>query len=419
MKRVPKDSDSVVCGKFGGEDWLTPDGRQREKCEQGLEHRQVGAASIAYNRSNSVLLIPPTVSWELANAEVVWEYLRMGDSNKMKKRYKLNVEEGYADDLHEHLLHTDYYPEQKSNLDIDRFFGDLEEYSKHHLSKDILTMENLRSRERSGMHFNNDFGKGKKFNSTPIKMNAEWKSDKWPVRSLSRVDRLTELVFITGISRILDDNPEIPIDEGTLAVPERETFGIGRYNYGEGIYIDVSAEWLNEVSKSREADMGSDSRMKYSFQPGRMPGHIKKQVPCLVDERNRNAYTVLHSFSHLIIREACKESGYSLGSIRERLYFDAEAGRVKHASILLYTSGSSSDGTLGGLAGQCTLKRMRKIIHSALQARCTCSNDPVCFEHQPLDREPNGAACHTCLILPETSCECRNHMLDRNWGASK
>jgi len=59
---------------------------------------------------------------------------------------------------------------------------------------------------------------------------------------------------------------------------------------------------------------------------------------------------------------------------------------------------------------------MEKIVESALASRESCSNDPVCKEHTTLEREPNGAACHTCLILPETSCECRNHMLDRNWG---
>jgi len=59
---------------------------------------------------------------------------------------------------------------------------------------------------------------------------------------------------------------------------------------------------------------------------------------------------------------------------------------------------------------------MKKIVENALKSRRFCSNDPVCMEHKSLDQEPNGAACHTCLMLPENSCECRNHMLDRNWG---
>ena len=43
-------------------------------------------------------------------------------------------------------------------------------------------------------------------------------------------------------------------------------------------------------------------------------------------------------------------SGYSLGSIRERLFFEADNGNCENAGILIYTSSPSSDGTLGGLA---------------------------------------------------------------------
>ena len=46
-----------------------------------------------------------------------------------------------------------------------------------------------------------------------------------------------------------------------------------------------------------------------------------------------------------------------------------------------------------------------------------CSNDPVCAEHQPENmherRFLQGAACHGCLLIAETSCEQRNDFLDR------
>ena len=44
---------------------------------------------------------------------------------------------------------------------------------------------------------------------------------------------------------------------------------------------------------------------------------------------------ILHTFSHLMIKEICKESGYSLGSIRERLYLESdESGNVSKAGVL-------------------------------------------------------------------------------------
>ena len=53
----------------------------------------------------------------------------------------------------------------------------------------------------------------------------------------------------------------------------------------------------------------------------------------------------------------------------------------------------------------------------ALDAAGLCSNDPVCSEHTPVNRDGQlllGAACHGCLLVAETSCEQRNDYLDRS-----
>ena len=55
---------------------------------------------------------------------------------------------------------------------------------------------------------------------------------------------------------------------------------------------------------------------------------------------------------------------------------------------------------------------------SALERLSICSNDPVCADHEPDnrsgDRATHGAACHSCLLISETSCERRNQYLDRS-----
>tara|TARA_B110000444_G_C18445812_1_gene413384 strand:- start:156 stop:620 length:465 start_codon:yes stop_codon:yes gene_type:complete len=125
---------------------------------------------------------------------------------------------------------------------------------------------------------------------------------------------------------------------------------------------------------------------------------------------------ILHTFSHMIIKEMCKESGYSLGSIRERLYLESdEIGNVSKAGILFYTTGASSDGTLGGLASMGTRDKIEKITKLALSKLMSCSNDPICNERRPSKEDSNGAACHACVLLPETCCELRNFALDRRW----
>jgi len=58
-------------------------------------------------------------------------------------------------------------------------------------------------------------------------------------------------------------------------------------------------------------------------------------------------------------------------------------------------------------------------LYLILARRCRrtelCSSDPLCAEHVPTldDQTLHGAACHSCLFLPETSCERNNRLLDR------
>ena len=53
----------------------------------------------------------------------------------------------------------------------------------------------------------------------------------------------------------------------------------------------------------------------------------------------------------------------------------------------------------------------------ALELGLLCSNDPVCAQHDPENRQEHrhlhGAACHGCVLTAETSCEQQNDFLDR------
>jgi hypothetical protein len=161
--------------------------------------------------------------------------------------------------------------------------------------------------------------------------------------------------------------------------------------------------------------------MKHSI--GKIHNGVRQQNPTLEEDRApfaHSAFTVLHTLSHMVIREFSSMSGFSLGSVRERIYLDAidDEDRIRSCGFLIYTSGSSSDGTLGGLVQQgSSIERIENVFKRALEGLEMCSNDPICIEHEPMFEEPNGAACHSCVLLPETSCEFQNQMLDRNWGS--
>jgi hypothetical protein len=123
-------------------------------------------------------------------------------------------------------------------------------------------------------------------------------------------------------------------------------------------------------------------------------------------------YVLLHTFSHLLMREFALEAGYGAASIRERLY--ARAGLEPMAGVLLYTAATDSEGTLGGLCSLGEPAVLAGMIERALEQAGLCTADPLCAEHDPAaDSSTHGAACHACLFASETSCERGNRYLDR------
>jgi hypothetical protein len=119
----------------------------------------------------------------------------------------------------------------------------------------------------------------------------------------------------------------------------------------------------------------------------------------------------MHGFSHLLIRQLTFDCGYASSSLRERIYCEPQRGQF---GILIYTADGDSEGTLGGLVRQGEQSRLAAVISRALQSCSWCSGDPLCFEgdNQGIGGL-NRAACHACMLVSETSCECANTLLDR------
>ena len=121
-----------------------------------------------------------------------------------------------------------------------------------------------------------------------------------------------------------------------------------------------------------------------------------------------------HSLSHSIISSISIEAGYSSASIRERIYLNIDKGNIERVNggILLYTAQTGGDGTLGGLIVQTS--NFVSTLNRAANRIEACSNDPLCMDQKVGTGKENGAACYTCMLLSETSCEYGNKLLDRN-----
>jgi uncharacterized protein DUF1998 len=136
--------------------------------------------------------------------------------------------------------------------------------------------------------------------------------------------------------------------------------------------------------------------------------------PTAEDILGKARYVVLHSFAHAVMRALALDCGYSGSSIRERIYSSVEPERSM-CGVLLYTASPDSEGSLGGLVDLGTPERLGGLLQNALRDLTRCSSDPLCASREPKrHRSKNGAACHACVLVPETSCEAFNSWLDRS-----
>lgn len=238
---------------------------------------------------------------------------------------------------------------------------------------------------------------------------AKWKAP-W-MNSLQRivlVHRLREVVAQVGFTRFEAAGPdtkgELEINVQRAALARETTWLPAAENRGEGVFLHFKSDAIDqwearpEVQKrKRQLEIGFNAWVtEHQGTHRKFPG-----IP----------YIMLHSFSHLLITAVSLECGYPASSIRERIYALPGVGY----GVLLHTGSSDSEGTLGGLVE--VGRRIQEHVRKALEMGGLCSNDPVCAEHEPENtherRFLQGAACHGCLLIAETSCEQHNDFLDR------
>ncbi|MDP3154130.1 MAG: DUF1998 domain-containing protein [Archangium sp.] len=175
---------------------------------------------------------------------------------------------------------------------------------------------------------------------------------------------------------------------------------------GEGVLLTLDEDRLHAWEKS-EPVLERTVMLKEAYE--RWAKHSKSKV-----EFPGARFYLVHTLAHLLMTEVSLECGYPASAIHERLYCAPHTDPVPMAGLLLMTGTSGTEGTLGGLVEEG--RRLGRHLARAWENARLCSNDPVCATHQPTgldDRNLEGAACHSCLFLPECSCERFNQFLDR------
>jgi hypothetical protein len=182
--------------------------------------------------------------------------------------------------------------------------------------------------------------------------------------------------------------------------------------FGEGIFIELREDRLVDWQQVNEDWL--ESRLEDAFL-GRLSGVFQTLPPLAAATRAwASRYLLVHSLAHVLINQLVFECGYSTASLRERLYVSADP-QAPMAGFLIYTAAGDSEGTLGGLVRLGRRERLAAVVRRALSRASWCSADPVCSENLggQGSRLANLAACHACVLLPETSCETINQGLDR------
>ena len=221
-----------------------------------------------------------------------------------------------------------------------------------------------------------------------------------------RVVRLREVRALKGFTRI---NP--PGDENS---PEIADISADRRGWlpaievrGEGVFLAFNPEtlsaWEEEDRVAYRAHRVNEAwRLEWRQRYG---GEVP---PWQITAR----YILAHTLAHALMRQLTLECGYSSAALRERLYLsDGECGMM---GFLIYTATSDSDGTLGGLQRQGETGRIERAVRAAIQMAEWCSSDPLCIEGMIAGSDGLSlAACHACVLAPETACEQFNRFLDR------
>lgn len=227
---------------------------------------------------------------------------------------------------------------------------------------------------------------------------------------INRVTKLKETIALTGFNRLTTNVVESArrsLETGKKLLfkdPDlQENNWLPAYKvYGEGIFFMLNVEKL--LNWEDRNDVESYFK-RFILRTKKNNARIDESI---LKPRN----VLIHTLAHIIIDELALTCGYNSASIRERLYINDE-----QCGILIYTSSGDIEGTFGGLVRMGKKENFFPLVYKAVDKARWCSSDPVCTEIGRSSGQGvnnlNGAACHSCSYLPETSCELGNLFLDR------
>ncbi|MER5770247.1 DUF1998 domain-containing protein [Streptomyces sp. NPDC001985] len=373
----------VRCG--GGRPWLR--NAPPEPCSEAPRTLQRGSSMAWQPIVKSALAIPPYSDGTADLLANHWEALR--DKSRQEVEHHLSV------------LGIDKGVE----FDVDTVMAVLE--AEDRADAEGRTNRTLRNQEYESLlkgHPEHEGTRAESFVCEPPT------SDAAPLRPYGvlrpmLVKRLREVRALKAFSRVESPDESTEVHEAALSLAPMEWLPAMEVR-GEGVLIRLDEERLDSWAAGSAVAARVDRIHRNHLRRLREWSNDPEVQP---ESPATPRLVLLHTLAHVLINEWSLDGGYPAASLRERLYSsDSMAG------VLVYTATSDSAGSLGGVVAQGEPQRLAVALRSALHRAEWCSADPLCVESEASGAGSiNLAACHACVLLPETSCEHNNGLLDR------
>ena len=355
---------------------------RNEKCSKPIIPSQRGASNVYFSVIRSAISIPPWINpiYNLLDEhyKTILEFRKFGMQNPEDKIYQEYFKESFSrQDFDEALKQRD------QNI---REFTDIKT-----MEYNAITHFNDPVYETNKKHF-----KAKEETDIPLDM-------KKYISRVINISRLREVMVLLGFTRVEAPDPDADEQKNItyLTKNKNERWLPGVEINGEGIFIEFDTnnlnDWMRKHNVKKLSDYYANTYEQYCQSRGWSVNYLKDAK-----------YVLLHTFSHLLIKQMSLKSGYSSSAIKERIYCND-----KMNGILLYTGSSDKEGSLGGLVELGKMSNLINLIKESFEEAMACTNDPECLHNLPHDDSSNGAACHSCCMISETACENGNRMLDR------
>lgn len=198
--------------------------------------------------------------------------------------------------------------------------------------------------------------------------------------------------------------------QNIFSIDSKELFTLpANETLGEGLFFEFSNEKIDSWISENISELDNRFGKYLNVIPDSNSQGLSSKMKIY---NNRYKHFLIHSFSHMMMRELEFSCGYPTASLKERLYISTNAEK-KMSGVLIYTA-EGSEGSMGGLVSQGESEKIVEIIKKGLERSITCSSDPLCWESEGQGIfDLNLSACFSCSLVAETACEEMNLGLDR------